>query len=575
MATSKELGHHDLEERASYIQSASRGDKGAYSEAKTPKDVDDLEGGALVAGGALSLVSREAIALFSQYFAIGILYGMLPAMQYPVFNNYLRMEGYQTSAYSVLVVLGWSFKVFFGMLSDCFPVFGYRRKPYMLIGWAVATACLCVMTFTPFGDPYCDARKITCPSVTPPVANLTRDGTLQFYNFDAPNGGTKFIVLSVLVGFGYVMADCAADAMVVQYAQREPMAIRGRTQTAIYTVRYIGTMLAQLSVAFLLNGKVYGGSFDYAVTPNVMYAICLAPCVLIVLSTVFVLVEHKSERTPFGVWVQNFWGLLQTRVMWQVTAFKFINAVFAAFSATPSSPISKTWAGVEPLNDSLSGVLGSLITAGIMVVVGKWGLAWNWRWLIAVSTIAIIGIDAFVVFFTVWDVYRNQWFFNGVALSENVPSSMRFIVATYSAVEIADVGNEGATYGLLTTVSNLASPFASVFYKYIDSFFNVSQADIARDDMHVRWEVTYCYLIAYAFKLAALVWLFLLPPQKQAIQDMKRTGGRSKLAGAILVAVFFIALAFSVTTNFMSIYPSTKCYRIAGGKGTVNGSCPK
>ncbi|KDO19158.1 hypothetical protein SPRG_15681 [Saprolegnia parasitica CBS 223.65] len=563
MASTKDVGHFDLEERASYIHSATKG--GAdFNELKSPGHLED--GGALVSGGAISLVSREAFALFSQYFAIGILYGMLPAMQYPVFNNYLHMEGYQTSAYSVLVTLGWSFKVFFGMLSDCFPIIGYRRKSWMLIGWTVATICLCVMTFTPFGAPYCDAREITCPSVTPPIANLTRDKTLQYYNFDAPNGGTKFIVLTVLVGFGYVMADCAADAMVVEYAQREPIAIRGRTQTAIYTIRYVGTMLAQLCVAFLLNGKVYGGSFDYAVTPNVMYAICLVPCALIMVNTIFVLAEDKSSGISFTDWVESFWGLLQKRVMWQVVAFKFINQVFASFSATPSSPISKTWAGVEPLNDSLSGVFGSLITSVIMVAIGKWGLNWNWRWLIALGSIGIVVIDAFVVFVTIWDIIRNQWFFNGVALAENVPSSVRFIVATYCAVEIADVGNEGATYGLVSTVGNLASPFASVFYKYVDSFFDVSQASIARDDNHVRWEVTYT---------AALGWLFLLPPQKAEMQALKKRGETSKLAGAILVVVFFLALAFSVTTNFMSIYPSTKCYRIAGGKGTVNGSCPK
>ncbi|EQC29119.1 hypothetical protein SDRG_13150 [Saprolegnia diclina VS20] len=100
--TQKELGQMDLQERVSYIQSATK-DKdadGDYTDAKTPGELED---GALVAGGALSLASREALALFSQYFAIGILYGMLPGMQYSVFQNYLKMEGYQLAA------LGWLF----------------------------------------------------------------------------------------------------------------------------------------------------------------------------------------------------------------------------------------------------------------------------------------------------------------------------------------------------------------------------------------------------------------------------------------------------------------------------------
>ncbi|OQS01921.1 transmembrane protein [Thraustotheca clavata] len=523
--------------------------------------------GALVKGKSLVLVSIAAIALYSQYFAIGIIYGMLPGLKYPVFNNYLHMEGYQTAAYGVLIYIGWSFKVFLGMLSDCFPIFGYRRKAWMIIGWTIAALALCILTFTPFPKPFCDSHLIKCPLITPSIVELRKNGTFNYYNLDAPNDGFKFILLSVLVGFGYVMADCAADAMVVQYAQREPLAIRGRTQTAVYSSRYIGQMFAQLLIAFLLNGKIYGGSFDFTVTPNVMYGICLIPCVLIIPSTIFLLPEMSSEPTSFSTWLYSFWELLQTRVMWQVVAFKFLNSVFSSFSATPSVPIARSWAHVEPINDSLSGVLGSFIMSMIMVVVGKWGLHWNWRSVIAISTVFIVVIDAFAVFFTIWDIYRNQWFYTGVVLAEKLPDGIRFMVASYCSVEIANIGNEGATYGLITTVSNLATPFASVFYKLVDSIFSVSQTDIARDDQIVRWQVTYCFLIAYAMKLSALVWLFLLPPQKEALQHMKKYGGSSKVAGGVVVGVFFFALAFSVTTNFMSIYPATKCYRIAGGDG--------
>ncbi|KAF0708923.1 hypothetical protein As57867_006146, partial [Aphanomyces stellatus] len=116
----------DLQERVSYIQSATDNitDKDNYDATKTPGELED---GALVEGGALHLFSREAMGLFSQYAAIGVIYGMIPGLNYPIFNIYLQLEGYQTASYSTLVTLGWSFKVFMGMFSDCFPIFGYRR----------------------------------------------------------------------------------------------------------------------------------------------------------------------------------------------------------------------------------------------------------------------------------------------------------------------------------------------------------------------------------------------------------------------------------------------------------------
>ncbi|RLO13538.1 hypothetical protein DYB28_013711, partial [Aphanomyces astaci] len=81
----------------------------------------------------------------------------------------------------------------------------------------------------------------------------------------------------------------------------------------------------------------------------------------------------------------------------------------------------------------------------------------------------------------------------------------------------------------------------------------------------------------YGSKLFALTWLWMLPPQRLQMQELKKKGGKSPLAGTILLSVFLVCLSFSVTTSIMSIYPSTKCYRIAGGNGKMDpntGVCP-
>ncbi|KAF0697326.1 Aste57867_11985 [Aphanomyces stellatus] len=439
--------------------------------------------------------------------------------------------------------------------------------------------CLSIMTFWPFGDPYCNratAAARNSKACSKPYTKAS-PADKDLFNVEAPNNGTLFIMLSMMVSFGYVTAACASDAMVVQYAQREPAAIRGRVQTAIYTVRSLFGIVASLVQGFGLNGINYGGSFSFSIGPNIPYAICLVPCVLVVCTTIFLMEEKPTPRIPFKQYIAMFWNLLQQRVMWQICAFRFINNVFQGIGSTAGSPMYYTWAKVEPLNDALSSVLGNALFACILTVVGKWGLHWNWRWAIAIASVSVTLIDGCINFLTIWDIVRNQWFYNGVALAEQIPSGVRFIIATYCAVEIADVGNEGATYGLVTTVSNLASPFASVIYKVVDSYFKVTQDDIQEDTIAVRWDVTYTYLISYSCKLFALVWLFMLPPQKAPMQELKRYGGKSKLAGVVLLSVFFVCLVFSVTTSIMSIFPSTKCYRIVGGNGIldpVTGKCP-
>ncbi|KAF0708979.1 Aste57867_6139 [Aphanomyces stellatus] len=263
--------------------------------------------------------------------------------------------------------------------------------------------------------------------------------------------------------------------------------------------------------------------------------------------------------------------------MWQICAFRFINNVFWAMGTVSGNPIANNWAEVENINSALSDIIGALIFSAILASMAKWGLSWNWRYLIAIGSIGIIMIDGTVMFLTIWNVVRNQWFYTGVALAEQVPGGIRFIVATYCAVEIADVGVEGATYGLVTTMNNLASPFASVIFKWFDSYFKVYNDDIASDTDEVRWDVTYVYMFSYGCKLFSLIFLFMLPPQKKQMQELKKKGGTSKLAGYILIITSLLALGFAMTSNFMSVYPSTKCYRIAGGNGKLDpktGGCP-
>ncbi|KAF0704335.1 hypothetical protein As57867_007355, partial [Aphanomyces stellatus] len=342
----------DLEERVSYIQSTAGKDvDGDYTEVKTPGELED---GALVEGGAVPLFSLEAFALFCQYGSIGIVYAMLPALNYPIFNFYLNMEGYQTASYGVLVNLGWSYKVIFGMLTDCFPIFGFRRKSWMIIGWSLCALCCGIMAFSPLGEPFCnrDNEKYAkyCGMALEKVPQEAKDAN---FNLDAPDVGAKFIVLSMLASFGYVTAACASDAMVVEYAQREPAAIRGRIQTAIYVVRTMTGLIPSTVIGFGLNSANYNGSFGFSIGPNVPYMICLVPCVLVVLTTIFLMVEVKKPGIPIGVWWGSFWDLLQKRVMWQICAFRFINNVFWTFGTVAGSPMSSYWAKVENVNNMI------------------------------------------------------------------------------------------------------------------------------------------------------------------------------------------------------------------------------
>ncbi|KAF0697320.1 Aste57867_11979 [Aphanomyces stellatus] len=526
------------------------------------EQMDDPDFGALRPGGALNLLSLEAFGLLTQYAGVGILMGVFAALQYPLFQNYLHMEGYQTASYSVLTTLGWSSKIFFGILSDCMPLFGYQRRPYMVLGWAICGTCCVLMAVTPFPKPYYGKAGLN----RIPKANMTADD-LAFVNGDAPTSGGFFIVLSMIASLGYVMADVAADAMVVQYAQREPAAIRGRVQTAIYLTRDGCSMIPSMIVGFCMNDFKYGGTFSWSISPNLVYAILVVPCVLAAYSAFALMVEEKIERVLFRDYLDSAWMLLQQRVVWQIAAFKFFNKLFFGYSSTFMNPVSSIWVQVQPIVNTSFDIVFQLVRVLSMMAIGRYALNWDWRSTIAVNTTLIVLMETTIYYFAIWDVVRNQYFQTIVHSFEGVPSATIFLFGVYLLAEVAEVGNEGLVFALLTSCSNLATPLSTVLAKTVDSFFSARLQDIQRDDNDVRWQVSYSMIAQAVFKLLSLVFLVFMPRQKAYVQVLKRTGSLSKTAATMVLVVFVGGYAYNLTTNILSIYPSTSCLRIAGGKG--------
>ncbi|GAB9476651.1 Transmembrane protein [Globisporangium polare] len=555
----------DLVERLSYISSVNKEKSAAatkngdhYSALQTP---EGLEGGALREGAPPNIWSRDYIGILVQYMAVGLIYGTLPGTVYPFLNNYLHMEGTQVVSARVLLTFPWSFKFLYGILTDSFTIFGYRRRPFMMLGWTMCFLMLLIMAFMKVGKPYYLERKYST------LKNVPEADKHLYYNLDAPDTGGKFIIMMMLAAVGYVGADVAADAMVVELAQREPESVRGTTQTTIYMMRTVFVTLSSILTGFAFNGEDYGGDFSFSISfPQLMLILAIC-CLPVIPATWFFIKEEKHPGVNFKAYMLSFWELLQLRPMYQVVAYKFFSGIFENFTITCSDPMQASWAKATPLNDRVLAIVGHALYAITLFLTGKYGLNWNWRWMHLVMLVAVTFLDAIVTFLTTWDVVRNQWFWLGVPVVENLPSGVGFIIATYVAVELASDGHEGVVYGLMTTVGNLATPFASTITKNVDAGFKVTSDDIALDTNEVRWDVSYVLIIRYVVNLLGLCFLPLLPRQKAETQALKRAGGKSKYWAAFTVFYVIFALCWSVMVNIMSIYPSTKCLKLVGGKG--------
>ncbi|KAG7379992.1 hypothetical protein PHYPSEUDO_007865 [Phytophthora pseudosyringae] len=557
----------DASERSSYLSSVKFSHHDAYGELVRSPDAShgeeegrDSNYGALRDGGAPKLLSAESCGLLAQYAAVGLIMGALPSAITPFLGYYLNMEGQVTTSARALLGIPWSVKVFIGIISDCFPICGFRRRPLMIIGWVLCILCLVAMATFPLDKPYfpqASWRKLKPSQYTAEE--------IAAINYHAPTTGGKYVVLMMLATLGYVIADVAADGVVVEYAQREPIAIRGRTQTAIYTVRSVFSIFGSILVGFGLSSPPYGGDFDFGINFPVC-AIVLAVCCVPVIPMTWYFVTEKRVPTPeLRTYMGVLWETLQSRAVYQVIAYSFFSGVFGGISYVASDPVTMYWARATSFNIAVSQIIGSGVTAVTLTLMGRYGLDWDWRHVIVLTTMAVVALDSVCTMLTTWAVVRNQWFWLGLPVVETIPSSVNFIVSSFVVVELADTGNEAAIYGLLTTVGNLSNPFSATLTKAIDEPFAVSNKDILNDSHITRRDVTITVLISYTSKLLSLLFLVLLPRQKVQTQELKRSGRRSKLLGGITIAYCMFALIWSLLINLLGIFESTRCLKIVGG----------
>ena len=488
-----------------------------------------------------SLRPRALYPLYAQYYAVGIISSALPATLYGFFLNYLGVDAYVYATAAQVIALPWSFKILFGMVNDCFPMAGYRRKPYMTLGWATCTCGLLLLALTEM--PSAGDRGVS----------------------------GKFSSLMALASSGYIMADVAADGLTVQLAKREPDATRGTLQSNVYLVRTIGSIAAALLVGLGMNGREYNGQFDWSLSFTQVCAVLSVPSAVMVPVSWFAVHEERSSET-FAVraYLQECFKLLSRKGMFYLSVYSLCHGAVGGIGTTASGNVAKYWAGVQVMQSALFGIVGALIFAGGLQLVKRKLLQANWRHVIIVTTVLLTLLDATFSYLTIYDVLRNQYFYLGETIMVMVPAAARFMVTTLVVVEIAPDGQEGMTYGLLTTLHNLGGPVAQAISNTVFATFKPSLSDGAnyeRDDGAIRDAVAASYGLGYVMGLVALLLLPLLPSQKaQARRRMTSWPEHSRYAQAT-IGMTLCAWVYSVTMNMLAMFPQTQCLEFVGGEG--------
>ena len=72
-----------------------------------------LDGGALDSRAPVDIYTWRTSGYLLQYFAVGLVYGFVPACNYPLFVCYLNAPAYVAAAAATLASFPWALKIFF------------------------------------------------------------------------------------------------------------------------------------------------------------------------------------------------------------------------------------------------------------------------------------------------------------------------------------------------------------------------------------------------------------------------------------------------------------------------------
>lgn len=223
------------------------------------------------------------------------------------------------------------------------------------------------------------------------------------------------------------------------------------------------------------------------------------------------------------------------------------------------------------MQKQLFGFNGQWLFSLGLLITRRYFLNSNWRLMIAGTSVFLNCVDAVFTFCTIFAVVRNQYFFLGQDVLEEIPGAMLFVVSTFVIVEMADDTNGGLIYGLLSTASNLSGTFSSPLSNQIYGLFHPSLSNANNyiyDTPTFRRVVSDGYVLGYIVStVLTFLLLPLIPNQKSEAQARKKEWPYRLRYAVIATVVLSGTFLYSVTLTILTVIPQTMCLKIVGGPG--------
>jgi folate/biopterin transporter len=406
-------------------------------------------------------LTSELAAILLVYFVQGIL-GLARLAVSFFLKDDLGLTPTEVGALTGIATLPWTIKPLFGFISDGLPIFGYRRRPYLMLSGILGAASWL-------------ALATVVQSSLAAIAAITLSS------------------LSVAIG------DVIVDSLVVERARKESLGTAGTLQSLAWGSSAVGGVIT----AYL------GGLLLQHVTTRTVFGITATFPLVVTMVALLITESPVTQRPSWNMmWgqVNQLRQAISQKAIWMPALFLFL------WQATPTADsafffFTTNELGFEPeflgrvrLVTSLAALLGIWVFQRFLKMVPfRTIFAWSTvlscvlgmsMLLLVTHTNRAIGID-------------DQWFSLGDSLVLTVMGEIAFMPVLVLSARLCPPGVEATLFALLMSIVNLAGLLSHELGALLTHWLGVTDTNF--DHM---WQLV---LLTNLTTLLPLPLLFLLP----------------------------------------------------------------
>mmetsp|Transcript_2676 Transcript_2676/g.7431 ORF Transcript_2676/g.7431 Transcript_2676/m.7431 type:complete len:553 (-) Transcript_2676:1268-2926(-) len=469
------------------------------------------------------LFRRRNLAIPICYLVVGTVQGLFRTFLnvYPI--DLGATEAQQTT-FSTISSLPAAFKLLYGFVTDNVPILGYRRKPYVFLGWFFSSFVMATLWS---------------------VSDLTLTRDQETGKAIAPLNAPSMLLLSLSFfgyGFGMWFADATADALVAEKARDEPLATRGSLQSTCYTLRFFGQMVAApLSTYFYSH---IGPQF-------IVQCLCVIPCVMFPL-TVFLYEERFFLIKSTQDQCKEIWKTVCSRSVWEPMSFVYLFNIFQVSNAAWREFLYTVLGFTASQLNSLLVASYVLLYAGTMSYK-YFLLQASWRRIYQ----ACILLNSFLSLLQLMLIRGKTLglspflFALGDDAFAEFLSGVQFLPLGIMMMALCPPGSEGASYAMFSTVWNSAMMLAPAISSLLLGIWDVSRDAMLQGNFDGLFNLT---LLTTALNAAPIFIIGWLPHGREDMEALDhKAGSGSAIGGGFFLLVLFASMFWTLAVAMMNI----------------------